>query len=219
MCLIKIRNLSLKYEEYLFKNLNLDINPRDRIVIIGPSGSGKSSLLKAILRQIKYEGKISFKEGVKVSYMPQNLALLPHKTVQQNIELPLKIKKKIINISPKLYQKFGLEKHLNKYPKQLSGGQAQRVSLMRAIVDNCEVLCIDEPLSKLDQITKIEMIDFFKENFQTNSAVLYITHDLMEAQKISTKIIVINKKITIINNEKKTMKMDTLLMNLIKNSN
>lgn len=219
MCLIKIRNLSLKYEEYLFKNLNLDINPQDRIVIIGPSGSGKSSLLKAILRQIEYEGKISFKEGVKVSYMPQNLALLPHKTVQQNIELPLKIKKKIINISPKLYQKFGLEKHLNKYPKQLSGGQAQRVSLMRAIVDNCEVLCIDEPLSKLDQITKIEMIDFFKENFQTNSAVLYITHDLMEAQKIATKIIVINKKITIINNEKKTMKMDTLLLNLIKNSN
>lgn len=216
MYLVKLENLAIKYSNYLFQNLTLEVKPEDRIVIIGPSGSGKSSLLKAILQQITYEGEIIFNDNVKVSYMPQNLALLPHKTVKENVELPLKIRKQKQKIDFSLYKKFGLEKLMNKYPKELSGGQAQRVSLMRAIVDNCQILCIDEPLSKLDQITKEELIDFFKDNFKKDSAVIYITHDLVEAQKIATKIIVINKKITVIENNQDFEQTNNKLRELIK---
>ncbi len=198
MSLLSIKDLTIKYDEYIFEKFNLEINYGDRLVIIGPSGSGKTSLIKALLGQVEYEGQINASEEVKYSYMPQSLALFPHKTVEQNIRLPYKIKKDNREIDHKLYEEFGLTKLLNKYPHQLSGGQAQRVSLLRALIDQANILCIDEPLSKLDQITKEKMIEFFLEQFKENCAVFYITHDLNEAIKIATKIIVINDEVTIV---------------------
>lgn len=199
MELLKISDLAITYNNfYLFDSLNLSVNSGERLVIIGESGSGKSSILKAILKAIEYQGHISINS--KVSYMPQDLALLDHKTVRQNVELPAILDQNVKLPTATDYEDFGLTNHLNQYVSKLSGGERQRVALMRALNSGGDLLLFDEPLSKLDQITKNRILSYFLAHISDEYGLVYITHDLNEAVTLGTKILVLNSSPQLIDN-------------------
>lgn len=196
---LKIENLHISFDKQIISNLSLSADLGERLVIIGPSGCGKSSIFKAILRQIEYQGTIAV-DG-DVGYLPQSLALFEHMTVEQNVKLPLVIKNNPAEIEPELFERFGLSNVRDKYIHQLSGGQAQRVALMRALVSDGQILLFDEPLSKVDQITKHKLIDYFDNFIDENHLLIYITHDLYEAAKLATRILVLTSKPLILDND------------------
>ncbi|WOO89692.1 ATP-binding cassette domain-containing protein [Mollicutes bacterium LVI A0078] len=214
MNLLKIENLAIIYQyAYLFDELNFSLNKGERLVIIGESGSGKSSILNAIIGAIEYEGSIEI--NTDVSYMPQSLALLDHKTVRGNVELP-RIIRKLEQIADDEYNQFGLEQYIDTYVSKLSGGQRQRVALMRALYSGGSLLLFDEPLSKLDQINKERMMDYFLNHITDDYGLVYITHDLNEAVKIGTKILVLSEYPQMIDNNLETDVMKTLLKEMLK---
>lgn len=199
MKLLTIKELEIIYKHhYLFEQLSFSVEKGERLIIIGESGSGKSSILKAIIGAIEYEGTIELNCGI--SYMPQDLALFDHKTVRQNVELPATINKQLVKPLDDEYSKFGLEKHLDKYVSKLSGGERQRVALMRALNSGGELLLFDEPLSKLDEINKKRMLEHFKKFIDNNYGLIYITHDLDEAVVLGTKILVLSDIPQVIDN-------------------
>lgn len=214
MELVNVQNLAIEYDgEYLFNNLSFNVQSGKRLVIIGPSGCGKSSIIKAILDQVEYEGEISINGDI--GYMPQNLALLKHLTVEENVMLPHKVSKNTIDIKDDDYAHFGILDLKNRYIHELSGGQSQRVALMRAVYHNTPILCIDEPLSKLDQITKEQMVDFFKKNIDKDKAIIYVTHDLYEASTIADQILVLGANPVLIDNNLNKEDMVRKLRNLL----
>lgn len=217
MKLLTINDLAISYRGYyLFDNLNLSVETGQRLVIIGESGSGKSSILKAILDAIDYQGIINIDS--KVSYMPQDLALLDHKTVRQNVELPALIDKTIVPPSVGEYTRYGLERHLDTYVSKLSGGERQRVALMRALASGGKLLLFDEPLSKLDQINKERMTEYFKNNITEEYGLIYITHDLNEAVTLGTQILVLSSTPQLIDNNLPTEEMKQLLAEILQSN-
>ncbi len=212
--LLKIEGLAVEYDgHYIFDNFNLSLQAGERIVIIGESGSGKTSIIRAILADANYRGTI--KSNSKISYMPQGLGLLEHKTVKDNVELPSKLDPNIQKPGDVDYTHFGLDQLKNRYVSKLSGGQRQRVALMRALFTGGDIMLFDEPLSKLDAITKGKMLDYFISNIPVNAGLIYITHDLEEAIKIGTKIIVMSEDPQVIDNNIDKHKLYEILKNLV----
>ncbi len=169
--------------------------------------------MNAIIGAIEYEGSIEI--NTDVSYMPQSLALLDHKTVRGNVELP-RIIRKLEQIADDEYNQFGLEQYIDTYVSKLSGGQRQRVALMRALYSGGSLLLFDEPLSKLDQINKERMMDYFLNHITDDYGLVYITHDLNEAVKIGTKILVLSEYPQMIDNNLEPDVMKTLLKEMLK---
>lgn len=199
MKLLTIKELEIIYKHhYLFEQLSLSVEKGERLIILGESGSGKSSILKAVLGAIDYEGTIEL--NCDISYMPQDLALFDHKTVRQNVEAPATINKQLEKPDDNEYAKFGLDKHLDIYVSKLSGGERQRVALMRALHSGGELLLFDEPLSKLDEINKKRMLEYFKLLIDDKFGLIYITHDVDEAIVLGTKILVLSDIPQVIDN-------------------
>ncbi len=215
---IKINSLSKNFftlrrgKVNALKNINLEIEPGSFFVLLGPSGCGKSTLLNIIAGIEKPSfGEIYFNEKPVVSgdnkiFIPpkerdvamvfQSYALYPHMTVFENIAFPLKISK--LNkdeIKRKVYEAseiLELKNLLEAKPKELSGGQRQRVALGRAIVRNPSVLLLDEPLSNLDAMLRINMRSELKSlQRKLNITTIYVTHDQTEALSLGDKIAVI----------------------------
>lgn len=193
-----VSNLS---HSFGFNNILEDINFRltkgKVLSIVGPSGGGKTTLLHLCANLLDIdEGEISntFKE---TSYAFQEARLLPWKNVIDNISLGLKAKgmKKELAIieSKKIALEFGLEENdFEKFPKDLSGGMKQRVSFARAMVTNPSLLFLDEPFSALDIGLKQELQNMLiKAVEERELTILFITHDLMEAIKLSDEVIVL----------------------------
>lgn len=214
MNLLTITDLAIIYKHYyLFDSLNISVDKGEKLVIIGESGSGKSSILKAIIGATDYEGSIAVNS--KLAYMPQDLALFDHKTVRQNIELPSLISK--TGIVPELsdYAHFGLDPHVDKYVSKLSGGERQRVALMRALNSGGELLLFDEPLSKLDEITKERMIKYFKDHITSEYGLVYITHDLNEAVELADQILVLGLSPQLVDNNLDASQMKEMLKSML----
>ncbi len=217
MKLLTVKDLAISYQGYyLFDNLNFSVETGQRLIIVGESGSGKSSILKAILKAISYQGDITVDS--KVSYMPQDLALLDHKTVRQNVELPALIDKTITVPRTSEYARYGLDRHLDTYVSRLSGGERQRVALMRALASGGKLLLFDEPLSKLDQINKARMTEYFKTNITDDYGLVYITHDLNEAVTLGTQILVLSSIPQLIDNNLPTNQMKQLLSEILQSN-
>ncbi|MGN0813508.1 MAG: ABC transporter ATP-binding protein [Candidatus Coproplasma sp.] len=185
---MKIENLSVSYgEAKVYDNFNLEFDNSGVTCLLGESGCGKTTILNAIAGLIPYSGSIT---PVKISYVFQTHRLVPNLTVLNNLTLIGAEENKAID----MLEKVGLKNKANVYPKTLSGGEAQRVSLCRAFLYPAELLLLDEPFSSLDLKTKLAVMDLFK-SLQSSSGrgALFVTHDIDEACYLSDKIFVLNK--------------------------
>jgi NitT/TauT family transport system ATP-binding protein len=184
--MIKIENFTKSYPNVsLYNNFNLTIPDGQITCILGESGSGKTTLLNAIAGITPYQGSITRQ---KCSYIFQTPRLVPNLTVRQNLKLVTCNDEKI----DEMLRLVHLEDKSGAYPKTLSGGQAQRVSLARAFLFDGEVILLDEPFSSLDLKLKEEMSELFLSIWRKNKkSVLYVTHDIDEAISISNRIIII----------------------------
>jgi len=193
-----VKNLNHKFGfTDILDDINFNLQKGQVLSIVGPSGGGKTTLLHlcADLLDVQ-EGNIknSFDSS---SFAFQDARLLPWKNVIDNITLGLlakKVKKdEAIKLAKKIALKFGLEEDdFKKYPKDLSGGMRQRVSFARALVVKPSLLFLDEPFSALDIGLKKELqTHLVNEVKQNNLTILFITHDIMEAIRLSDKILLL----------------------------
>jgi NitT/TauT family transport system ATP-binding protein len=181
----------------ILKDINFTLNKGEVLSIVGPSGGGKTTLLRlcADLLDIQ-EGSVT-NTFVNKSFAFQDARLLPWKNVIDNIALGLLAKGWDKNIAKKMAQdialKFGLEQEdFDKFPKDLSGGMRQRVSFSRALVVKPDILFLDEPFSALDIGLKQELQTHLIELISKKEvSILFITHDIMEAIRLSDKILLL----------------------------
>ncbi|MCZ8182666.1 MAG: sn-glycerol-3-phosphate ABC transporter ATP-binding protein UgpC [Beijerinckiaceae bacterium] len=191
----------------IIHGVNIDIADGEFVVLVGPSGCGKSTLLRMLagLENIS-AGDILIGDRV-VNHVPpkerdiamvfQNYALYPHMTVADNMAFSMSLrnapKAEIKERVDKAAKILGLEKLLERYPKQLSGGQRQRVAMGRAIVRDPQVFLFDEPLSNLDAKLRVQMRTEIKELHQRlRTTTVYVTHDQIEAMTMADKIVVMH---------------------------
>ena len=186
-------------------DFNLDIEDKEFIVIVGPSGCGKSTTLRMVagLEDIT-EGELfidgTFCNNIEpkdrdIAMVFQNYALYPHMTVFENMAFSLKMrrvpKNEIRRRVQEVAQTLEIEHLAERKPKELSGGQMQRVALGRAIVREPKVFLMDEPLSNLDAKLRVQMrTELIKLHKRLQRTFIYVTHDQVEAMTMGTRIVV-----------------------------
>ena len=203
--ILDIKNLSYSFgSNPILKDINIHVNENEMVAIVGSSGVGKSTLFNLIAGVLKKQvGKITINGSEdyigKVAYMLQKDLLFEHKTIIDNIILPLIIakvnKKEALEEGNKILKQFNLDKYANKYPQQLSGGMRQRVALIRTYMFKRKIFLLDEAFSALDAITKKELHKWYldlKKEF--NLTTLLITHDIEEAVFLSDRIYILGNK-------------------------
>ena len=210
--MIKYNNVSLccSTNGLILDGLNFEIQEGEFFVLVGPSGSGKTTTLKLINRLIEQtDGDIYFEDKrlkdydirelrLKTGYVLQQIALFPNLTVAENIALIPEMKnfdkKEIKEKTEDLLKKVGLDpKHyMNRLPKELSGGEKQRVGILRAIIANPKILLMDEPFSALDPISKVQLQDLIKTlHNEYKMTTVFVTHDMDEALKLADRICIL----------------------------
>lgn len=187
MNLIECCNVNLAFaQQQIFANVNLSLAPAEKLALLGPSGIGKSSLLKLLTGIYQPDSGCIVCRAKRIGYVFQEPRLLPWLTVKQNllqVLVPYKLDKKVVEQRiEKLLIKVELSDFGNHYPHQLSGGMAQRVSLARAFAVEPDLLLMDEPLSALDPLIKNQLSQFIAEYVsQHEVALIYVSHDVNEA--------------------------------------
>ncbi|WP_169940483.1 ABC transporter ATP-binding protein [Campylobacter sp. RM15925] len=195
----------------VIKNFTLNIKKGEFFVLAGSSGSGKTTTLKMINRLIDpTSGKISIDGAditsydlrelrLNIGYVLQQIALFPNLNVCENITLIAEMKKygkkRRVSLAKDLLQRVGLEPdtYLHRYPAELSGGEQQRVGILRAIITEPKILLMDEPFSALDPISRAELQELIKElHKDLGMTVVFVTHDMNEAQNVGERICVMN---------------------------
>lgn len=208
MATVNIQNIQKNYGAVkVIHGIDIDIAEGEFVVLVGPSGCGKSTLLRMIAGLEEVSGGAIRIGPREVSHMPardrdiamvfQNYALYPHMTVAENMGFALKLKKvdqaQIRSKVTHAANILGLEKLLDRYPKQLSGGQRQRVAMGRAIVRDPQVFLFDEPLSNLDAKLRVQMRGEIKTMHQRiGTTTIYVTHDQVEAMTMADKIVALH---------------------------
>jgi glycine betaine/carnitine/choline transport ATP-binding protein opuCA len=210
--MIELINVGMTYPcgNVGLKNINLTINESEITVFIGPSGSGKTTLLKMINRlednttgEVKINGKNVKEYDIHkmrwdIGYALQQVALFPHMNVEENIAIVPELKKwkkeKINARIDELLHMVGLEpeKYRKRKPSELSGGEAQRVGIARALAADPKIILMDEPFSALDPITRASLQEDVKKlQKQINKTIVFVTHDIEEAFLLGDKICII----------------------------
>lgn len=205
--MIKIDNISLEFRKFKIENINLEINRGEYFILLGPTGAGKTLLLKCIAGLQKYSGKIFINnidisdippEKRNIGLVPQDNMLFPFLSVRENILFGLNFHKNTNRkLSDDLIKLLEIENILERFSKTLSGGEKQRVAVARALAINPDILLLDEPYASLDAGTRhrlwMEMLPLYKKIPKT---VIHITHDLEEAYMLGDKIgVIIDGKI------------------------
>ena len=203
--ILDIKNLSYSFgNNPILKDINIHVNKNEMVAIVGSSGVGKSTLFNLIAGVLKKQvGEITINDSNdyigKVAYMLQKDLLFEHKTIIDNVILPLIIakvnKKEALEEGNKILKQFNLDKYANKYPQQLSGGMRQRVALIRTYMFKRKIFLLDEAFSALDAITKKELHKWYldlKKEF--NLTTLLITHDIEESVFLSDRIYILGNK-------------------------
>lgn len=212
---IQLENVSKAYGDLVvMDNLDLSMKKDDRLVIIGPSGSGKSSLLRVLMGLEGIQsGTINFQKQhyiigdkdkqakildnniqKKIGMVFQHYTLFPHLSILQNLILaPIKVhkleKKVATEKARALLARFGLESKLNAYPSQLSGGQKQRVAIARALMLEPELMLFDEVTSALDPEMVTEVQNVMMQLADQKMAMIIVTHDMHFARNIASRVI------------------------------
>ena len=210
MPLVEFENFTKKYEggdQLVLDSVNLEIYDGELFVIVGPSGSGKSSFIRMVAGLEEITAGLLKVNGEAINHLPpkdrnlsmvfQNYALYPHLTVEQNILFGLQAKKvsrqEQHNRLVEAAEMVGLTELLRRKPRQLSGGQRQRVALARAIVSQAPLCLMDEPLSNLDAKLRQQMrMEISQLQKALNLTLIYITHDQIEAMTMGDRIMVLS---------------------------
>jgi NitT/TauT family transport system ATP-binding protein len=189
----------------VLNHVSLSIKMGEFVSVIGPSGCGKSTLLKAVAGLLPVDSGTVMVDGMtvqtatknkKIGLVPQSPALLPWRTVLDNVRLPMTVNPQAnanrnLRDPQEILESFGLGAALDKYPCQLSGGMQQRVAIARAFVFDPSVLLMDEPFSALDEMNRdaqrLGLLDFWQSN---RKAVMFVTHSVPEAIMLSDRIVV-----------------------------
>jgi osmoprotectant transport system ATP-binding protein len=223
--LIEFQHVIKSYEKgiRIIDNLNLSIRSGEFITLIGPSGCGKTTLLKLINGLIKpEEGKI-FVKGREINawnlielrrnigYVIQQIGLFPHMNVEDNIGYILNIKKvakaERTKRAKELMALVGIkQEYLSKYPRELSGGQKQRVGVARALAADPDIILMDEPFGAVDEITRrILQDEILSLQKNLKKTIIFVTHDIEEAFKLGSRMILFDKGQIIQSGTKKEM--------------
>lgn len=196
-----VTDVSLSYEESnVIQDISLQLHDHELVCLLGASGGGKTTLFNVIAGlHTPNKGKVLLNgcdvtgQPGHISYMLQKDLLLPYRTVEDNVSLPLLIKgvkKKLAREQVSGYfEEFGLEGTQKKYPSQLSGGMRQRAALLRTYMFSKDVALLDEPFSALDTLTKSDMHRWYLDVMdKIHLSTLFITHDIDEAILLSDRI-------------------------------
>ena len=190
----------------VLRELTLAIQPRETVVLLGRSGSGKTTTLKLVNRlllptegEVRVEGRATTQWDPillrrRLGYVIQEVGLFPHVSVERNIGVVPELEKwpaeRIRARTRELLQLVGLEEEIaSRYPRQLSGGQRQRVAVARALAADPPMLLMDEPFGALDPITRSQLQREFRAmQDRLGKTILFVTHDLREALLLATRI-------------------------------
>ena len=211
--LIKVENLIKNFGDIkVLKGINTEIKKGEVVVIIGASGSGKSTFLRCLnLLEYPTDGKIYFNEvdiadpdidinihRQKMGMVFQQFNLFPHMTILKNMTIaPIKVlglsKEDAEKTAMELLEKVGLADRANAYPSQLSGGQKQRVAIVRALCMNPQVMLFDEPTSALDPEMVGEVLNVMKELAESGMTMAVVTHEMGFAREVADRILFIDE--------------------------
>mgnify|MGYP004640948199 CR=1 FL=1 len=215
--LIKVEGLKKSFgDKEVLKGINAEIDKGDVMVVIGASGSGKSTFLRCLnLLEEPTDGKIIF-DGVDISdpkididlhrrkmgMVFQQFNLFPHMTVLKNMILgPVKLLKKSKEEATKeameLLKRVGLADRADDYPSQLSGGQKQRVAIVRALCMNPEVMLFDEPTSALDPEMVGEVLEVMKRLAKDGMTMVVVTHEMGFAREVATNVVFVDNGVIV----------------------
>ena len=207
MAELKVSNVTKSFDgKKIIEDISIEIHEKELVSLLGVSGGGKTTLFNVISGLIPPDSgsvlldgeDITSKPG-NVSYMLQKDLLLPYRTVEDNVALPLLIrgeKKKMAREKVQPYfAEFGLEGTQKKYPAQLSGGMRQRAALLRTYMFSDRLALLDEPFSALDTLTKSAMHRWYLNVMeQIHLSTVFITHDIDEAILLSDRIYILGGK-------------------------
>ncbi|PFP28555.1 ABC transporter ATP-binding protein [Bacillus sp. AFS073361] len=211
MSYLRFQHVSKRFRQNeVLKDLDFSINKDEFVSIIGPSGSGKSTifnLIGGILSpdegEILLDGQcINGKRGF-ISYMPQTSSLFPWRTILENVLLGQELHgKKDVKAAREMLAIAGLSDYENAYPHMLSGGMKQRAAFIRALLSPQEVICLDEPFSALDELTRFEMQKWLMDMWESHRrTILFITHNIEEALYLSDRVMMLSgKQATVVSN-------------------
>lgn len=232
MHLIQVKNVYKQYKNGVTAlcDINLGISKGDFVFVIGASGSGKSTLIKLLYREEKptqgevYVGGINvaklrnrkvYKFRRKLGIVFQDYKLLPKLTVYENVAFALEcLGMKEKEIRPKVMKAIeavGLKEKTRSYPDKLSGGEQQRVSIARAIVNNPKLLICDEPTGNLDPETSLEIMKVLERiNTEWKTTIIMATHDKEMVNKMKKRVIILDKGILVKDIAKGSYKHESL---------
>lgn len=206
---VSVRNLRKKFgDDWVYRDFNLDIERNKVTAFFGPNGCGKSTLLNMIAGLAPFDGGEILFDGrqlkdVKLGFVFQNYrdALMPWLRAVDNIAYPLKLlgfpKAKIDERVNELVNAFDIKFDLNRYPYQMSGGQQQLVSILRAMAPDPEVICLDEPFSALDYEMTLFVREMLQRLFQqTKKTLIIVSHDLEEAVWLADRVVLLTRRPT-----------------------
>lgn len=211
--MIEYKNVVLRYtEKDILKDVNLRIEDGEFMVLVGPSGSGKTTMLKMINRLLEPTDGNIYMDGKRIKdyaerelrlstgYVLQAIALFPNLTVAENIALIPEMKswskEQISSKTEELLAKVGLPaaEYANRMPSELSGGEQQRIGIVRAIIGEPKILLMDEPFSALDAISRKQLQALTKDlHKEFGMTTIFVTHDTDEALKLGDRIAVLQE--------------------------
>ncbi|MEK7517156.1 MAG: ATP-binding cassette domain-containing protein [Patescibacteria group bacterium] len=214
MTMIKLENVSKKFPTGVFAltEVSFEVTRGEFVFLVGPTGSGKTTIFRLIIREIlPSSGTITVdganisklsRKGVsnlrkKIGVVFQDLKLLIDRTVSENISLPLEVsgvkamdaKKKVDEIMAKV----GIEEHRDKFPVQLSGGELQKTAIARALVLSPNILLADEPTGDLDETTASEIVKQLLEINQKGTTIIMATHSLDIIKALAKRMVVLDR--------------------------
>ena len=200
---MKVENLKKSFptqkgEVKVIKNVSFDVYDNEFLVILGPGGCGKTTLLKVMSGQMEFnDGKISTSGGKNIGFVFQNFSIFPWMTVQENVEYGLRIARvssEERNTTAKKYIDLvgltGFEKY---YPNQISGGMKQRVGVARMLAISPDIMLMDNPLGHLDAQTKFQLQDELLRIWNVEKkTIVYVTNDVEEAVYMADRVILLS---------------------------
>ena len=202
---LAVKDLSVVFDDdnnnkiHALENISFNVHAREFICFLGPSGSGKTTLLHVIANLLKpTSGEVNFKFGhqPKIGMVFQQPNLMPWRTVMDNIKLPLEIEDaKAQTKVQEMIDLVGLNGFENTYPRDLSGGMAQRVGLARGLIHNPDLLLLDEPFASLDALTRERMWTELSNIWQAKqTTVIMVTHSINESLFLADRVLVLTQR-------------------------